>query len=53
MVIEASGNREKVDSFIEMLRPLGINDITRTGHIAIGRLSTTEESFQFSVSSFQ
>lgn len=39
MIIEASGNREKVDAFIEMLRPLGINDITRTGYIAIGRLS--------------
>ncbi len=39
MIIEASGNKEKVDAFIEMLRPLGINDITRTGYIAIGRLS--------------
>ena len=39
MVIEASGNREKVEAFVEMLRPLGINDITRTGYIAIGRLS--------------
>jgi acetolactate synthase-1/3 small subunit len=43
MVIEASGNKEKVDTFIEMLRPLGINDITRTGYIAIGRLSNSDE----------
>jgi acetolactate synthase-1/3 small subunit len=39
MIIEASGNREKVDTFIELLRPLGIRDVTRTGYIAIGRLS--------------
>jgi acetolactate synthase small subunit len=25
-----------------MLRPLGINDITRTGRVAIGRLSNGE-----------
>jgi len=44
MLIEASGNREKVDAFIEMLRPLGINDITRTGYIAINRVSNEEQS---------
>ena len=42
MIVEASGNKEKVDSFIELLRPLGIRDITRTGRIAIGRLSAIE-----------
>src|SRR5215207_9613289 len=42
MLIEASGNREKVDAFIEMLRPLGINDITRSGYIAINRVSNEE-----------
>src|SRR5215210_1128895 len=41
MIIEASGNREKVEALIELLRPLGIRDITRTGCIAIGRLSVT------------
>jgi len=39
MIIEASGNKEKVEAFIELLRPIGIRDITRTGCIAIGRLS--------------
>lgn len=39
MIVEASGNKEKVESFIELLRPLGIHEITRTGRIAIGRLS--------------
>ena len=40
MIIEASGNKEKVEAFIDLLRPLGIRDFTRTGSIAIGRLST-------------
>jgi acetolactate synthase-1/3 small subunit len=49
LIVEASGNKEKVDTFIELLRPIGIVDITRTGHIAINRLAananapTTEE----------
>ena len=39
MIIEASGNKEKVEAFIELLRPMGVRDVTRTGCIAIGRLS--------------
>jgi acetolactate synthase-1/3 small subunit len=39
LIVEASGNKEKVDTFIELLRPVGITDITRTGHIAINRLA--------------
>jgi len=42
LIVEASGNKEKVDTFIELLRPIGITDITRTGHIAINRLATSE-----------
>jgi len=38
MIVEASGNKEKVEAFIELLRPVGIHDITRGGRIAIGRL---------------
>jgi acetolactate synthase-1/3 small subunit len=41
MVIEATGNKEKVEALIDLLRPLGIKDITRTGSIAIGRLSVS------------
>jgi len=41
MIVEASGNKEKVEALIELLRPLGIRDITRTGCIAIGRLSAS------------
>lgn len=43
MIVEASGNKEKVDAFIDILRPLGIRDLTRTGLIAIGRLSNGAE----------
>src|SRR5260370_31246425 len=39
MIVEASGNQEKVEAFIDLLRPIGIHEITRTGRIAIGRLS--------------
>jgi acetolactate synthase I/III small subunit len=42
LIVEASGNKEKVDTFIELLRPVGITDITRTGHIAINRLAAGE-----------
>src|SRR4026209_2412259 len=43
LIVEASGNKEKVDTFIELLRPIGITDITRTGHIAINRLAAASE----------
>src|SRR5215208_6361115 len=43
LIVEASGNKEKVDTFIELLRPIGVTDITRTGHIAINRLATRDE----------
>jgi len=42
MIVEASGNKEKVEAFIELLRPIGIYEITRGGRIAIGRLSNGE-----------
>ena len=51
MLIEASGNREKVEAFIELLRPMGIRDITRTGCIAINRVSNEESSQETVVSS--
>ena len=44
MIIEASGNKEKVERFVELLRPMGIRDITRTGCIAIGRLTGVNET---------
>jgi acetolactate synthase-1/3 small subunit len=44
LIVEASGSKEKVDTFIELLRPIGITDITRTGHIAINRLAAGSAS---------
>jgi len=44
LIVEASGNKEKVDTFIDLLRPIGITDITRTGHIAINRLAAAATS---------
>jgi acetolactate synthase-1/3 small subunit len=44
MIIEASGNKEKVEAFIDLLHPMGVRDVTRTGSIAIGRLSTVDSS---------
>jgi len=44
LIIETSGNREKVERFVELLLPFGIKDVTRTGYIAINRLSETKET---------
>jgi acetolactate synthase-1/3 small subunit len=41
LIVEASGNKEKVDTFIELLRPIGVTDVTRTGYIAISRLAAS------------
>jgi len=35
MVLEESGASEKIDVFIEMLKPLGISNVTRSGCVAI------------------
>ncbi|MBI3815019.1 MAG: acetolactate synthase small subunit, partial [Nitrospinae bacterium] len=35
--VEVTGDEEKVDAFIEMLKPLGIKEIARTGRIAMSR----------------
>jgi len=40
LIIEASGTQEKVEAFINLLRPFGIREIVRTGKVAMGRLSS-------------
>jgi acetolactate synthase-1/3 small subunit len=35
--IEATGNPNKIDAIIELLRPLGVKELVRTGSITIGR----------------
>jgi acetolactate synthase-1/3 small subunit len=36
-VFELTGTPEKIDAFAEMMRPLGLNDVARTGVAAIAR----------------
>lgn len=35
--IEATGNPLKIDAILELLRPLGLKELVRTGSVAIGR----------------
>jgi acetolactate synthase-1/3 small subunit len=35
--LEATGDEEKLEAFIELLRPMGIQEIVRTGKVAITR----------------
>jgi len=37
MTIEITGTEDKVDSLIEILRPFGIKELTRTGRVAMVR----------------
>ena len=39
MILEMSGTQDKVDTFIDMLKPLAVNEVTRSGAVAITRLS--------------
>lgn len=35
--IEATGSPQKIDGILELLRPLGLKELVRTGAVAIGR----------------
>ena len=37
MILELTGAEEKIESFIELLKPFGIKELARTGRIAIAR----------------
>ena len=37
LVIETTGTEDKIDGFIEMLRPFGVIEIARTGRVAMAR----------------
>jgi acetolactate synthase I/III small subunit len=38
-ILEMTGNAEKVGAFIELLKPIGIQDIVRTGPVAMTRVA--------------
>ncbi|MEP7339582.1 MAG: acetolactate synthase small subunit, partial [Acidobacteriota bacterium] len=38
-ILEMTGNAEKVGAFIELLKPIGIRDIVRTGPVAMTRVA--------------
>jgi acetolactate synthase-1/3 small subunit len=37
MTVEVTGEEDKIDSMVEMLRPLGILEMVRTGVVAMTR----------------
>jgi acetolactate synthase-1/3 small subunit len=43
LVVEATGNWSKVSALVDLLAPLGIREIVRTGTVAISRLSEEDE----------
>jgi acetolactate synthase-1/3 small subunit len=36
-VFEISGSTEKIDAFVDIMKPLGLVDVSRTGVVAIAR----------------
>ena len=56
-MVELTGNIEKVNAFIELLTPIGILDLARTGPVAMPRIAHTKaqqaaEDEEFPASSF-
>ncbi|MBI2166852.1 MAG: acetolactate synthase small subunit [Candidatus Omnitrophica bacterium] len=39
ITVEVTGNEEKIDAILELLRPFGIKEVVRTGTIALSRKS--------------
>lgn len=39
LTVEVTGNEEKIDAMLELLRPFGIREVVRTGTIALARKS--------------
>ena len=44
LVLECTGNRTKVDRFIDVLRPFGLLDLGRSGAVAMARTAPSEGS---------
>ncbi len=41
LIVEVTGTEDKVDAFLEMLRPFGIKELVRTGRVAMSRGAAT------------
>ncbi|MBK6798973.1 MAG: acetolactate synthase small subunit [Acidobacteria bacterium] len=41
-ILEMTGNREKITAFIDILRPIGIRDMVRTGTVALTRVAAVK-----------
>jgi acetolactate synthase-1/3 small subunit len=41
--VEITGNYEKIDAFIELVRPFGLKDVSRTGVLAVVRESQKQQ----------
>jgi acetolactate synthase-1/3 small subunit len=50
LVVEATGNWSKVSALIDLLKPIGVREIVRTGTVAITRLSEQDEEDEVLVS---
>ncbi len=44
LIIEISGQEQKVEAFIDLMRPYGIKELARTGRIALVRCSTPTQT---------
>ena len=40
-IIELTGNAEKIEAFVDLLRPIGIREFVRTGTVAMTRVAAT------------
>ncbi len=43
VIVEISGQEQKIDAFIDLMRPYGISELVRTGRIAMVRTSNSED----------
>ena len=44
LIVEVTGTEDKVDAFLEMIRPYGIKELVRTGRVAVTRGAGTPMS---------